>query len=53
MMATAKQLRDCATTVHTLLTEIDDSRVTELGSLLVAELIAMAACEEATERQLV
>ncbi len=52
-MATPKQLRDWANTIRTLQTEVADSRVTELGSLLIAELEELAACEEATERQLV
>ena len=52
-MATPKQLRDWATTIRTMLAEVEDSRVTELGSLLIGELVELAACEEATERQLV
>jgi hypothetical protein len=52
-MATAKQLRDWSTEIRTLLNEVDDSRVRELGSLLIAELTALAACEAATERQFV
>lgn len=52
-MATPKQLRDWATTIRTLLTEVDDNLVTDLGSLLIGELEELAACEQATERQLV
>src|SRR5690242_9115816 len=52
-MATPKQMRDWATTIRVWLTEVDDRRVTEFGSLLIAELISLAACQEATERQLV
>jgi hypothetical protein len=52
-MATAKQLRDWCTAIRRLLAEVDDSRVTEFGSLLIGELEELAGCEEVAERQFV
>lgn len=52
-MTTAKQLRAWATMIRTLLAEVDDSRVTEHGTRLIAELEELTACEEAAERQFV
>jgi len=52
-MPTAKQLREWTATIRTLLVEIDDIRVAEHAAPLIAELEALAACEEAAERQFV
>lgn len=52
-MATAKQLREWAATIRTLLVEIDNRGVAEHAAPLIAELETLAACEEAAERQLV
>jgi hypothetical protein len=52
-MPTAKQLREWAATIRTMLAEIDNISVAEHAAPLIAELETLAACEEATERQLV
>jgi hypothetical protein len=52
-MTTARQLREWAATIRTLLAEVDNIRVAEHATPLLAELETLAACEEAAERQLV